>query len=67
MHAIDERDNFDFQGAMLVATSRSGSTENVRLTNGQLVEVYYCKSGKVNCQVISAIDDSLTLRGEEPY
>ena len=67
MQPIDERDNYNFDNAIRVAQSRSGTTENVRLNDGTLVEVYYCKSGKVNCQVISGVDPSLTLRGKEPY
>ncbi len=67
MNPIDDRESFNFKGAILIARSRSGVTENVRLADGQLLEVYYFKSGKIGCQQISQIDTSLTIRGEEPY
>ena len=51
-----------WEGAVLVASSRSGVTENVRLSDGTLVEVYHCKSGRVDCQEVRTIDDSLTVR-----
>ena len=64
----DERLNWDtplWEGATLVASSRSSVTENIRLSDGTLVEVYYFKSGRVACQEVRTIDDSLTVRPEE--
>ena len=65
---MDERLRWEdslWEGSVLVASSRSGVTENVRLSNGTLVEVYHCKSGRVDCQEVRTIDDSLTVRPTE--
>ena len=48
--------------AVLVRESRSGVTQNWRLKDGQLVEVYYFKSGRLQATPISQEDFSLTVR-----
>ena len=70
MSREDERLNWGeelWEGATLVASSRSGVTENIRLSEGTLVGVYHFKSGRVACQTISQIDRGLTIRLDEPY
>jgi len=70
MKAIDERLNWGnelWKGSVLVATSRSGVTEDIRLSDGALVEVHHFKSGRVACQTVSTINDSLTVRPESDY
>ena len=65
MENKDERRNWEeslWEGATLVASSRSGVTENYRLSDGTLVEVYHFKSGRIACQAVSTINDSLTVR-----
>ena len=65
---MDERLNWAeelWEGSTLVASSRSGVTENVRLSDGTLVGVYHFKSGRVACQAVRTIDESLTVRPEE--
>jgi hypothetical protein len=65
---MDERLNWEdkqWEGSTLVASSRSGVTEDVRLSDGTLVEVKYAKSGRIACQAVRTIDESLTVRPEE--
>ena len=65
----DERLNWGnelWEGSVVVATSRSGVTEDIRLSDGSLVEVYHFKSGRVACQTVSTINDSLTVRPDPP-
>ncbi len=50
------------KGAVLVRESRSGVTQNWRLNAGQLVSVYYYKSGRIEVSPISQEDTSLTVR-----
>ena len=61
MKPIDERENFDFNEAKLVASSRSGVTQNVILNNGKIVEVQFLKSGRVLCMEILVINSALIL------
>jgi len=48
--------------AVLVRESRSGTTQNWRLSGGHLVEVYFFKSGRIQASPISQEDYSLTVR-----
>jgi len=50
------------EGAVLIRESRSGVTQNWRLKDGQLVSVYYFKSGRIQAEYISQEDTSLTVR-----
>ena len=48
--------------AVLIRESRSRTTQNWRLPNGQLLSVYYYKSGRIEAVPISQEDTSLTVR-----
>jgi hypothetical protein len=65
---MDERLNWEdalWEGAILVASSRSGITEDIRLSDGTLVEVKHFKSGKIACQAVSTIAPHLTVISED--
>ena len=49
------------EGAVLIRSSRSGTTQNFRLPDGRLVETYECKSGKIMVQEIKTPNQSLTV------
>ena len=53
------QDVFDFHGAGLVASSRSGATQVWRLVNGKLVQVQHYKSGNVELLEVEKIPDYL--------
>jgi hypothetical protein len=64
--AFVDWEGIDWEGAVVIASSRSRSTEVLRTRDGRLWLVSHLKSGRDTVDPVQGIPDYLTVRYQNP-